>query len=286
MPQRADNHLPRYGSRGHASRSAPSTRSTVPPQPQPAPRPSATPRQANAQEIARQLRAEVSRPLPQSPSSGRWLDGLRLMRHVCAWVGLALVGCFAVFVVIAAMSQQAPTNGVSRSTTPTHAASAVSKPVVETVSRTNAPVSATPRITSISFPKSIPSDGTPVNGMVRFADAQRDVIKAEFAKHRGPFKTFSVDLPRNRAKTGTVSFKLWCHQPGDITIRITLFDADRNRSVARYVSFTCDAPQKPTSISASTGSIKAIVDFGSSTVNVQFGDKLIFRFSFGKKKDK
>lgn len=102
------------------------------------------------------------------------------------------------------------------------------------------PIAAAPKVIRVTFPSSIPANGTRISGQVDFEDLDGDVNLASFEVVRGrSFSPFSFDPGVRGRPAGSFPISLSCNVPGDVILRLTLSDAAGNRSQPRDLSFTC-----------------------------------------------
>ena len=142
--------------------------------------------------------------------------------------------------------------------TPTATPTATATPVPPTATSTSTPtytptatvtptptaVPGPPTTISIDFPSEIPADGTPFHGTVWFQDPDGDVNWVTFdvisATDFTPFAFNPIEsLVEGDARDGTFGFHMWCGTVQDVTLRVTLFDAAGNSSVAVDFAFSC-----------------------------------------------
>lgn len=105
--------------------------------------------------------------------------------------------------------------------------------------------SSPPEIVAVNFPAEIPSDGSRVNGTVRFKDPDGDISWVEFAPLSGNFIPFNFDPQVSGQTSGSIGFTIWCNEVQTVTLRVTLRDRAGNESAPFRFTFRCVAPVGP-----------------------------------------
>jgi len=95
-----------------------------------------------------------------------------------------------------------------------------------------------PRITGIVFPDEISADGDYVEGSVQFASPGAPLARADFAVVEADFfGPFGFDPGLGDAREGAFPFYISSVLPQEVTLRVTLTDADGRESAPKTFSF-------------------------------------------------
>lgn len=105
--------------------------------------------------------------------------------------------------------------------------------------------SSPPEILSIDFPTEIPSDGSRINGTVRFRDPDGDISWVWFEALSGRFTSFSFDPSVSRQTSGSFGFSIWCNEVQTVTLMVVLRDQAGNESAPFKFTFRCVKPVSP-----------------------------------------
>jgi hypothetical protein len=107
------------------------------------------------------------------------------------------------------------------------------------------PPEGVPVITEVIFPSSIPADGVPVMGTVKFTDSNKGVIRAQFDvlgdNCEGCFQSFGLEVNALDNENGEFNFQMFCDSPLNYwTMKLALLDIDDNVSNRHTFSVECE----------------------------------------------
>jgi hypothetical protein len=95
-----------------------------------------------------------------------------------------------------------------------------------------------PRVTGIEFPSAIRADGEKTRGYVSFFDPNGDITSVRFdVVNAVRFTPFSFEPNVNGETSGSFSFRIWCSTKQTVTLKVTLYDRQGNKSEPYYFSF-------------------------------------------------
>ncbi len=101
-----------------------------------------------------------------------------------------------------------------------------------------APAGNAPRITGIAFPEQMDADGEYVEGSVAFASPGAPLVHVDFAVVEAVFfGPFGFDPGVGDLREGAFPFYISAVLPQEVTLRVTLTDADGRESEPRIFSF-------------------------------------------------
>lgn len=107
-----------------------------------------------------------------------------------------------------------------------------------------APRASTPEILQVEFPKEITADGNSVTGQVRFRDLDGDIVRAEFdVVEATVFTPFAYDPEVQGVQEGTFEFSVYTVISQEIVLRVTLIDAQGQRSRPVEFRFIAQEPE-------------------------------------------
>lgn len=112
------------------------------------------------------------------------------------------------------------------------------------VAPTATPAAAPPTIISIDFPNQIPADGSRRDGTVSFRDPDGDLNRVTFDVVRAvDFTGFAFNpmdfLEEGSPTNGVFSFNVWSKTAQQVTLRVTLHDAEGKKSAPVDFTFNC-----------------------------------------------
>lgn len=100
-----------------------------------------------------------------------------------------------------------------------------------------------PEILAVEIPAHIDVKGSPVEGLVRFHDADGDLKEARFRVIDGKYDPFTIQLGELSGQTeGSFTFSVTCIISQQLTLKLVLMDQAGNRSAPKGFSFTCGEP--------------------------------------------
>ena len=95
-----------------------------------------------------------------------------------------------------------------------------------------------PRVTGIEFPSVILADGCKIKGYVSFFDPNGDITSVRFdVANAVHFIPFSFEPNVSGKTSGSFSFRIWCSTKQTVTLKVTLYDRQGNKSEPYYFSF-------------------------------------------------
>jgi len=95
-----------------------------------------------------------------------------------------------------------------------------------------------PRVTGIEFSSAIRADGKKARGYVSFFDPNGDIASVRFdVVNAVRFTPFSFEPNVNGETSGSFSFRIWATMKQTITLKVTLYDREGNKSEPYYFSF-------------------------------------------------
>ncbi|MCK4393250.1 hypothetical protein KAX17_10140 [Candidatus Bipolaricaulota bacterium] len=103
-------------------------------------------------------------------------------------------------------------------------------------SRTN--ITHGPRITGVDFPSAIAANGEKNRGYISFFDPDGDITSVRFdVVNAVRFTPFSFEPNVNGKTSGSFSLRIWCSTKQIVTLKVTLYDRQGNKSEPYYFSF-------------------------------------------------
>jgi len=95
-----------------------------------------------------------------------------------------------------------------------------------------------PRVTGIEFPSVILADGGKITSYVSFFDPNGDITSVRFdVVNAVRFTPFSFDPNVSGKTNGSFSFRIWTTMKQTVTLKVTLYDRQGNKSEPYYFSF-------------------------------------------------
>lgn len=95
-----------------------------------------------------------------------------------------------------------------------------------------------PRVTGVKFPSAIRADGDKTRGYVSFFDPHGDITSVRFdVVNAVRFTPFSFEPSIIGKTSGSFSFRIWCGTKQTVTLKVTLYDRQGNKSEPYYFSF-------------------------------------------------
>jgi hypothetical protein len=95
-----------------------------------------------------------------------------------------------------------------------------------------------PRMTGVEFPSAIRADGEKTRGYVSFFDPNGDITSVRFdVANAVRFTPFSFEPNVSGKTSGSFSFRIWATMKQTITLKVTLYDRQGNKSEPYYFSF-------------------------------------------------
>jgi len=95
-----------------------------------------------------------------------------------------------------------------------------------------------PRVTGVEFPGAIRADGEKTTGYVSFFDPNGDITSVRFdVVNAARFTPFSFEPNVSGKTSGSFSFRIWSTTKQAVTLKITLYDRQGNKSEPYYFSF-------------------------------------------------
>lgn len=95
-----------------------------------------------------------------------------------------------------------------------------------------------PRVTGIEFPSAIRADGDKTRGYVSFFDPNGDITFVRFdVANAVRFTPFSFEPNVSGKTSGSFSFRIWGGTKQTVTLKVTLYDRQGNKSEPYYLSF-------------------------------------------------
>jgi len=95
-----------------------------------------------------------------------------------------------------------------------------------------------PRVIGVEFPSAIRADGEKTRGYVSFFDPHGDITSVRFdVVNAVRFTPFSFEPSIIGNTSGSFSFRIWCGTKQTVTLKVTLYDRQGNKSEPYYFSF-------------------------------------------------